>query len=31
MIVLIISIAYVGVNFIVDLVYSSLDPRIRRG
>jgi peptide/nickel transport system permease protein len=30
-IVLIISITYVGVNFLVDLVYSSLDPRIRRG
>jgi ubiquinone biosynthesis protein len=30
-IVLIISITYVAVNFLVDLVYSSLDPRIRRG
>jgi peptide/nickel transport system permease protein len=30
-IVLIISVTYVGVNFFVDLLYSSLDPRIRRG
>jgi peptide/nickel transport system permease protein len=30
-IVLIISITYVAVNFFVDLLYSSLDPRIRRG
>jgi peptide/nickel transport system permease protein len=30
-IVLIISVTYVGVNFLVDILYSSLDPRIRRG
>jgi len=30
-VVLIISITYVGANFIVDLLYSTLDPRIRRG
>ncbi len=30
-IVLIISVTYVGANFIVDLLYSQLDPRIRRG
>ena len=30
-IVLIISVTFVGVNFIVDLLYSALDPRIRRG
>jgi len=30
-IVLIISITYVAVNFFVDLLYSALDPRIRRG
>lgn len=30
-VVLIISVTFVGVNFIVDLLYSALDPRIRRG
>lgn len=30
-IVLIISVTFVAVNFIVDLLYSALDPRIRRG
>ena len=30
-IVLIISLTYVAVNFFVDLLYSTLDPRIRRG
>jgi peptide/nickel transport system permease protein len=30
-IVLIISVTYVAVNFLVDILYSSLDPRIRRG
>jgi len=30
-IVLIISLTYVGVNFLVDILYSTLDPRIRRG
>jgi len=30
-VVLIISITFVGANFIVDLLYSTLDPRIRRG
>lgn len=30
-VVLIISVAYVAVNFLADLFYSTLDPRIRRG
>lgn len=30
-VVLIISITYVAVNFFVDFLYSTLDPRIRRG
>jgi peptide/nickel transport system permease protein len=29
-IVLLIAVVYVGVNFVVDLLYSTLDPRIRR-
>ncbi|MBI2710084.1 MAG: ABC transporter permease [Actinobacteria bacterium] len=29
-IVLLISMTYVGVNFLVDVLYSALDPRIRR-
>lgn len=30
-IALVVSVSYVVVNFAVDLLYSSLDPRIRRG
>jgi len=30
-VVLIISVTYVAVNFLADLFYSTLDPRIRRG
>jgi peptide/nickel transport system permease protein len=29
-IVLLIAVVYVVVNFVVDLLYSTLDPRIRR-
>lgn len=30
-IALVVAVAYVTVNFVVDIVYSYLDPRIRRG
>jgi peptide/nickel transport system permease protein len=30
-IALVVAVSYVAVNFTVDLLYSYLDPRIRRG
>jgi peptide/nickel transport system permease protein len=30
-VVLVIAVAFVLVNFIVDVLYSVLDPRVRRG
>ncbi|GAM11137.1 putative peptide transport system permease protein [Geobacter sp. OR-1] len=29
--VLLIAVAYVGLNFLVDICYGLLDPRVRQG